>query len=469
MSYNAARRNEIRNQNIRHVGELVKVYDPNKKTVILLPGGMGSQLERTVKPYKENNPAPFKKYETVWIDIGIIFDFDALTVEIQKNGRDKGSHIIIPNGPLRFFINPYDETEKFFRNNGYNYTVYGFDWRRPTSEYAAWLHDFLRRFRDGVIARFKDDKTKNPLTKTTLLCHSQGGYVAKVFLHRVFNKKTKAKNVSKWMEQLITVATPFYGNSTHINRYYKGVDGLNLIYGTKKIASISGTLPAPYILLFLDKQIYNKDGAKLGLNRYPVRDADNDSVEVDPYASTTFSRYPDWVNKDFLRKAKSLRKTLAKELPQAVMDRVFHIRSGKNKETWIEKFWTDIDGSNFNPEKDPLPITGKDGPGDGTVPFWAARLAQTPDSQIYNLKMAKDHMSLLEHEETLKAVQRIIESGVCPRQIKAQDKYLGVPRASRKKMEEFLLRVKKKQIKIKDKSSTDAKVWRRIIEEASLC
>ncbi len=71
MSYNAVRRNEIRNQNIRHVGELVKVYDPNKKTVILLPGGMGSQLERTVKPYKENNPAPFKKYETVWIDIGI--------------------------------------------------------------------------------------------------------------------------------------------------------------------------------------------------------------------------------------------------------------------------------------------------------------------------------------------------------------------------------------------------------------
>lgn len=467
MTYDEARRREIQSQNIRHVEEFVKKYDPNKKTVIFLPGGLGSQLERTIKSFSESSPGPFTKYETVWVDVGIIFESDALTLEIMDNGRDKGSHIIIPNGPLRFFVKPYDETENFFKNSGYNYTASGFDWRRPVEEGADWLQDFLRRFRDGVISRFSNDKTKDPLPTTTLLCHSHGGLVAKVFLMRVFKDSTI--KVSSWMEQLITVATPFYGNSTHMRRYYKGESGLNRIYGAKKVAKIAGSLPGPYIFLYLDKNTFNKDGVKLGLTRYPSRDADNQNLDADPFSSTMMNRYPNWIRSQFLSQAVSLRNTITKDLPKAVIDKVFHVRSGQDKTTRVELFWKNVDGSKFDPDDDPSPIGGVEGPGDGTVPSWSARLAQTPDTQIFDLKLAKDHSSLMEHDETLKVVQKIIETGVIPKKVVAEDKILGVKKASTERAERFISDVKENRIKIRDAIATDPAIWRRVIEEVTLC
>jgi len=472
MNYEAARRHEIKSNVIRVVNELVKTYDPNKKTVILLPGGMGSHLERTDKPYSSSNPGPFEKYETVWIDFGIIFGADARTLEIEQKGewkgRDKKSHIIVANGPLGFFVKPYNGTEDFFRNNGYNYAVFGFDWRRRIEDCAFWLNEFLKLFRDGVIKRFKGNISKNPLPTTTLLCHSQGGFIAKVFLHRVFSNNSTTNDVKKWFEQVITVATPFYGTSTHMRRYYKGVDLLNRFYGAKDIARIVATLPGPYTLIFLDKQSYNSDGAALGLNRYPVRDANNPNIEVDPYNPSNLSRYPKWVSQTHLAYARGICSTIRRRLPQVVINRVFHIRSGKDNKTWIEKFWKPIDGSSFDP-KDPYPISGINGPGDGTVPFWSSRLAQTPDSQIYNLRMARDHGSLLEHEETLKVVKRIMDTGVCPQRVTASDKYLGVSRASRNQVDNFLQDVKRNRIKIEDVNSTDPKIWRGVLADISLC
>ena len=91
-----------------------KRYDPNKETVIMLPGGLASQLERSKDKYKPNKKSNFENYDNVWIDLGIIFKKDANKLEITEEGRDKDDHIVIPNGPLRSFAeNPYDETKKF--------------------------------------------------------------------------------------------------------------------------------------------------------------------------------------------------------------------------------------------------------------------------------------------------------------------------------------------------------------------
>ena len=122
----------------------MKRYNPNQKTVILLPGGLGSQLEKTTKKYSDNNQGPFDKYETVWIDIDIIFTIkrEVFNLEIQKNGRDRGNFIIVPNGPVRFFAKPYDGTESFFRGQNYNYAVFGYDWRRGIDEAS---HAILNR------------------------------------------------------------------------------------------------------------------------------------------------------------------------------------------------------------------------------------------------------------------------------------------------------------------------------------
>ncbi|MCP4627083.1 MAG: hypothetical protein GY850_26780 [bacterium] len=114
-------------------------------------------------------------------------------------------------------------------------------------------------------------------------------------------------------------------------------------------------------------------------------------------------------------------------LPKPVLERIFHIRSQSEK-TWIEQFWQPIDGSKFNPDKK-SPLSGIDGRGDGTVPFWSARLAHTPPARVYDVKNKVEHQELLEHSEVLQAVRRIIDTGNIPALPADYRKRLGEPKA----------------------------------------
>ncbi len=58
--------------------------------------------------------------------------------------------------------------------------MFGYDWRRPLEEAPGYLEHFLNLLRFQVVSRHGFD----PLPTTTLLCHSQGGLVAKVLMHR---------------------------------------------------------------------------------------------------------------------------------------------------------------------------------------------------------------------------------------------------------------------------------------------
>lgn len=74
-------------------------YNPSHPTVILLPGGMGSQLDRTRRRYPAS-PNPVTN--TVWIDL-----FAALKLEVVANNDDPeadlGSYVIGATGPVHFF------------------------------------------------------------------------------------------------------------------------------------------------------------------------------------------------------------------------------------------------------------------------------------------------------------------------------------------------------------------------------
>jgi hypothetical protein len=48
---------------------LMSGYDPAKPTIILLPGGMGSQLERTEHEYPAS---PNVINDVVWMDLGVL-------------------------------------------------------------------------------------------------------------------------------------------------------------------------------------------------------------------------------------------------------------------------------------------------------------------------------------------------------------------------------------------------------------
>ena len=464
MAYENARKLEIQDAHARRIEKFARTYKKNRPTVVLIPGGMGSQIDRSTKPFRGNASLPFKRYDPIWMDLGIIFDREVLQLEIKDNGHDLDNHICIPNGPLRFLIEPYKETADFFRSKGYNYIVYAYDWRRPIVESAGFLKYFLTLLK----SRVQDLRHEDPLPNTTLLCHSMGGLVTKVFLHRVLKQNATAADVRNWMDRFVSVATPFYGAATHMTRYYKGQEPLNIISGTKPLARVIGTMPGPYILMFLDRKVYARLADDLEIDRYPVRDSKHRDREADPYDENLFERYPPWVKQDFLHNAASLRGAIARPLPAAVLDRVFHFRATKLK-TWVELHWKNVDGSRYDPRRDDSPISGKKGEGDGTVPAWSARLVQVPDSQVFNLTKAKSHEELPAHPETLKAVHQLIKSDKLPRSVPAPDRPTGPAKASLPAVRQFFEDVSGGRIKRDDIRATDEKLWRRIVQEVNLC
>ncbi len=466
MNYQSARRKEIGQAHERQIEEFARTFKKNRPTVVLVPGGMGSQIDRSKRPYQGAASLPFR-YDPIWMDPGIIFNKDALQLEILSNTHDIGNHVCIPNGPLRFLIKPYNATEDYFRDKGFNYIVFGFDWRRSVRESAGFLQFFLKTLKKRVTDLWQE----NPLPNTTILCHSMGGLVAKVFLHKVFKSNTGTADVRTWMSRLVTVATPFYGTATHMTRYYKGQEPLNIIYSARKLARLTATLAGTYILMPLDKKTYARNADKLEIERYPVRDKKNTDQEADPFDPQMFGRYPSWVEPAYLAAAKQMRNIITRQLPPAVAARVYHIRAYERR-TWVELKWKSVNGATFNPNKDDSPISGsygKKGGGDGTVPFWSARLVQVPDSQVFNLKKAKKHQELLEHPETLRVVNHLIQRNKMPKRVKAPDKILGGSKASLRATAEFMAQVAAGKIKRTDPKAMDPKVWRRIVQETNLC
>jgi len=464
MTYQNARKLEIRDSHARRIEEFARTYKKNQPTIVLIPGGMGSQIDRSAKPFRGNASLPFKKYDPIWMDPGIIFDREILQLEIKDNGHDLDNHICIPNGPLRFLVEPYKAAADFFRGKDYNYIVFAYDWRRPVVESAGFLKFFLQLLK----GRVQDLRHEDPLPHTTLLCHSMGGIVTKVFLQRVFKQNATAADVQKWMDRFVTVATPFYGAAGQMTRYYKGQEPLNIICGIQPLARVIGTLPGPYVLMFLDRNTYARHADQLEIDRYPVRDSTHVDQEADPHDENLFDRYPPWVNHDYLHEAAGLQGAIARPLPDAVVERVFHFRATKKK-TWVELNWAEINGAQYDPGSDASPITGRNGEGDGTVPRWSARLTQVPDSQVFNLSRAKSHQELLDHPETLKGIHQLIKNDKLPKTIQAPDTLLGPAKASLPAVRQFMEDVSGGRIKREDLLAVDERLWRRIVQEVNLC
>jgi Lecithin:cholesterol acyltransferase len=470
MSYEIARIHEIHDAHQRVIDIFAKTYRCGQPTIVLLPGGMGSHLDRSTRPFVNDHSIPFPMYNPVWMDLEMIFGRDLELLRMEGNGHDAGEHMVIPTGPLQFLVNAYDGTQRFFQDLGWNYIVFAYDWRRSLEEAASQLTEFLVNLRDRV----KDLRDCDPLPTTTLLAHSQGGLVGKIFLQSVSGDD--GGGIGLWMKRFVTIGTPFYGTSSHQDRYYQGQEPLNIFYGKRRVAEIAGSLPGPYILMFADQTTL--DGAtqaKLGLAGYPITDSAT-GAPADPYDAANFSRYPAWVNPTFLEDSVLARETIAADLPQAVADRVFHIRSGLNTTTATGLKWDPVDGAAYNPASAASPFTAIAGDGDGTVPFWSARLAQIPKTQIYDCQQANDHGGLAEHPETLWVVRKLVDNGTLPKPAAVAKAVgalpapsLGTPKASRLKTQKFIDDARAGTLTKDDPRANDPEVWRRILEEAQLC
>lgn len=399
MSYSVWRRRAILNTYNARIREFVGRYQSGRPTVVLLPGGMGSQLNQSMEEYQSSYAQP-TDYDPVWIDIGTFLAGQVRSLQIETDGRDYLSHVVVADGPLRgsLISSPYAAAKMFFQHSDidFNYLVFGYDWRRSLVECSEFLEYFLTQLRKRVFDVYGEDLSHN----LSLLAHSQGGLVAKIFLHR-------NKNIDMWITRLITVATPFYGTSSHQKRYFVGQELINKVYSPEEIARIAATLPGPYNLMFLPKPTYQKFGAEIGLSRYPIRD-ENDKDGADPYNEQSICLYPNWINSVHLQQAGQTARILAAKLPEEVAKCVFNIRSTTCDDTPVELTWEPLPPNFQANDTGNCPIKTKTpGKGDGTVPFWSAYHVSVEHRKEFTNSC--EHVRLMEDPQVLKYVYGLIK------------------------------------------------------------
>ena len=407
MSYDSYRKAKIQGYYDAQLETLVSGFDPRRPTVLLLPGGMGSQLERTEHPVgKEPNVIN----DVIWVDWGIFRPKkDAVKLEIQISGgaeRDRDSYVIAPHGPLKFITQtPYEELKDLALAEKWNYGVFGFDWRRPLAESSAFFKQFIHDFKKRIVALHNLD----PIPNLTIVCHSMGGMVCTYALR-------DGRFSDLGFHAVVTVATPFYGTSTQQERYYSGDGGLlNSIYGEKAVVEITSSLPGPYTLMFLPMEIYVRDGKRLGLGRYPQLDPDG-NTDADPYDAAFKKRWPRPVKDhwQYLARARTELLHISEPIAPGIASVFFNVRSSLDTRTASELLWSNIDGDAFVPGTSQSPIAGMPGPGDGTVPSWSAWHAHSRPRNRYELKQAKDHGALLEHDEVLALIDTVVKTRRLP-------------------------------------------------------
>jgi hypothetical protein len=397
MTYDEYRRTLIDQYYDYQLESFINGFAPGKPNVILLPGGMGSQLERTSQPFPTS---PNVINDVVWLDFGIAAG-DALTLEIDNDGKDYKSHVIGAHGPLSFGTAPYGKLEDFARKEHWNFCVFGFDWRRSLAESARGFQRFIQNFERGV--KDKYGSSQEPIKALTVVCHSMGGLVCTDALRN-------EKFAKLGFQTIVTIATPFYGTSTHQERYFLGEKRLNNLYDRETVVRIITTLPGPYTLMLLPRVIYDSDGASLGLTRYPQYDHDN-GTDTDPYDLAMMDRWPRPVrdHRQFLAQARDELKRVAESIDKNIAPVFHNVRSSLDKRTAVELKWKNINGDDIPDGSSPL--TGVPGPGDGTVPAWSAFHAHCRAANRHELASAKAHGELLEHPEVLTLIKSLVSAG----------------------------------------------------------
>lgn len=402
MTYNDYRKALLDTYYRRQLQDAIDAYRPGQPTVILLPGGMGSELHRSDNAYPTVAPDQFS--DVAWASLNLVLRSSGTWLTIDRQGEDDGAYVIAADGPISFMSEtPYDDFATFCQNKSWNYVVFGFDWRRPVDESAARFRTFLAAFAQGIEAHHG-----NPLPATTIVCHSMGGLVATLAMRDPATAALPFKS-------LLTVATPFYGTWSQQERFYVGFDLLNSLYQRDLVVDIISSLPGPYSLMFLPKEIYDKDGAALGLTRYPMRDAATDA-EADPYDPAMAGRWPKSIDRAAIAANKALLMEIAQPLLPALAPRFFNLRAPKA--SWpVELKWRDVDGATYDTAADDNPITpGPSGPSDGTVPAWSAWHAHTLPDNRRDLQRATDHGTLFEHPEVRNAIATLVTTGRLPDQ-----------------------------------------------------
>lgn len=421
MTYDQARDHDQLGMLEAEIGRFINRYlasphNPNRRTIILFPGGLGSRLKRADSAYQNGVSGQVFNYDTVWIDCSVLTGA-ALGLQMQGD-IDSENKIIVADGFVHFGlagIRPYDDFTQWCSDRNLDWIVFGWDWRRRSDHTVDFfLNTFLPTFRQRVQNACGED----PLQDCTLLGHSFGGMIVKLIMN-------DSNPLVDQIKRAVTVGTPFYGYAGQVHRYFEGESELNF-EGTARITRVISSMRGGYVLLFLDKSTYDRDRIALAadpdypLNNYPSLDASNGAIVADPYNPATQGnkvRYPK--NNGFLSNelapAVAAYQQVAKPLSANRNTKFFNVRAvqfdnGAAANGTINSLRWDWISQNFNPDTDATPIHDEYVcPGDGVIPAWSARLVSTPSANVRTLTGDLEHMDLMNTTEVQDELVSILE------------------------------------------------------------
>jgi hypothetical protein len=425
----------------------------DRQTVILFPGGCGSQLKRSPEEYDPRVRPDPSEYEYVWLNCWTLIGAALLLKMKQVDGSyvEDDNHIIIASGSVQFLgYTPYDDFIEWCRPRGIDVFLYGYDWRRPFEDTTSFfVTKFLPYFQRRVVKACNAD----PLEDVSLVGHCMGGMLVNWILRR-YHKDIPGLN------KAVTVATPFYGYAGQIGRWFAGEPLLNYL-GRRAMVQVISSFPALYAVNFLDADTYlanepaledDASERRYPLLGYPSTDAAT-AENADPYNPQTkpgpLVRYPRKKKTGFdpieLARGQVVSMFLAEPITDKTLSaKFFNIRGVlPGNSTVGSTTWAWIDPA-FKPWRDKPPITmGPDVPGDDTQPAWTARLVRQQQSeQTDNIITVEsddaEHVFIMTSAKVLEKLAGVL--GVPPT-VKAEKgkKKTGRPRiASSRKALEFV-------------------------------
>jgi hypothetical protein len=388
-----------------------------RQTVFLFPGGMASRLVRAKKVYQPGPDQVFD-YVDIWLTpesfLGRAADLKMKRVN-KGDHRDKDDKIIVSDGLVNFLgATPYLGFTAWCAAKNLDYFVFPWDWRRGVDDVGDFfIDDFLPDFQNLVKAGCNN---ADPLARFSLIGHSCGGMVVNWAL------RSNAA-IMAGLDKAITVATPFYGYSSQLHRWFDGEEYLNgpLNSFKKGIIKAICSFPGCYAWLFLphnDRYVPNAAAFAADpvapLMAYPSVDSDTGAVAdpYDPQSNGALRRYPTTresaFDSDELKDGKDLVKFLSGPLTAAKAGKFYNIRAdtGANN-TRHATTWRWV------PPIEPCPIANASvGMGDGVQPGWTARHIDleglAPGHVVTVVSPLAEHATLMSVPETIKAISKIL-------------------------------------------------------------
>jgi hypothetical protein len=272
-----------------------------------------------------------------------------------------------------------------------------------------------------------------------LLGHSQGGMVAKAFVSDLDDDPQA--DPKKWYRYFVSVASPFYGTITHVNRYYNASPDVMefamliamLLFERQKTAislrtgwglavntyrKLVATFPGLYLLCPAPRSVLDDATlATVGLQDYPVHDPLGSPIDI----LASGDRLPGWVRTYYGHLATAIQDAfwrIGVPLTGYSRERTYHLRGVTADAVdglapidfeWNPDINTDIDIDPLHAWSElkqyaALRYQLQGTAHDGTVPLWSAALASAIPGHVRTFTNA-DHGRMVSRDGVIRVVR----------------------------------------------------------------